>query len=104
MGSGAWLEIEPADEVTGDLRRVLAQAVEGSSLEILRIKNPRLVERVMGRVREDESLDDLSPEEVFERRLDREDLTEDERATLREAHMEILNEILEDEPREGDGP
>ncbi|MDO4768739.1 MAG: exonuclease SbcCD subunit D C-terminal domain-containing protein, partial [Pseudomonadota bacterium] len=69
-GSRAWLEIvyEGAG-IIGDLRERLEAAISGTGLEILRVKNCRATARAM-QGRAEETLDDLSVEDVFRRCLD----------------------------------
>jgi len=65
-----WLEvIYEGDEVIGDLQERLRELVDGTSLEILRAKNLRLVERTLAGMAAEETLDDLSVDDVFERCL-----------------------------------
>ena len=66
VGSDAWLEIiYQGEEIVSDLRERLDKATEGSAMEILRVKNSRIAERVLGRMHEQETLDDLDEQEVL---------------------------------------
>lgn len=65
-----WLEvIYEGDEVLGDLQERLRELIDGTGLEILRAKNMRLVERTLSRMAAEETLDDLSVDDVFARCL-----------------------------------
>lgn len=65
-----WLEIlYEGDEVIGDLQERLREVVEGTPLEILRAKNLRLVERSLNRMASEETLEDLTIDDVFSRCL-----------------------------------
>jgi exonuclease SbcD len=65
-----WLEvIYEGDEVIGDLQERLRELTDGSVLEILRARNMRLVERTLSRMATDETLDDLTVDDVFTRCL-----------------------------------
>lgn len=65
-----WLEvIYDGEEIVGDLQERLRELIEGSPLEILRIRNLRLVERTLSRMATEETLDDLKVDEVFARCL-----------------------------------
>jgi len=89
--SDAWLEvIYRGDRVMGDLREKLETALEGSRLEVLRIRNDRIVRSVLGSMREGESLEDLGPEEVFERCLDAHEVPVEQRDELMRAYREII--------------
>lgn len=94
--SQAWVEIiyEGAD-VIGDLRNRLDAAVAGSLVEILRVRNLRVAAQAMERSHDDETLDDLTPSEVFERCLTAHDIPAEQRITLRASFGEILTSVLE---------
>jgi exonuclease SbcD len=65
-----WLEvIYEGDGVIGDLQERLRELTDGSVLEILRARNMRLVERTLSRMATDETLDDLTVDDVFTRCL-----------------------------------
>lgn len=90
-GAPVWLEIVyEGDAVVGDLRERLADAVAGSPLEILRIKNLRIADRALGSIRDEESLGDLDAFEVFDRCLGAHDVPEEQRDRLRAAYREIV--------------
>ena len=48
-------------------------------MEILRIKNNRIIDRVLGQIHEEETLDDLNVNDVFERCLAVHEVPEDQR-------------------------
>jgi exonuclease SbcD len=94
--SRAWLEIEYTGiEVFENLRELLEEELKDSSMEMLRIRNNRLVERIMGKISEDETLDDLDERDVFQRCLDAFEVPADQRAELWTSYNEILKELLE---------
>jgi exonuclease SbcD len=96
----AWLEIEyTGDEVIGDLRDRLDQAIAGTAMEILRIRNSRLVDSVLGRMHAEETLDDLNVEEVFLRRLARAALPEEQQQELLATYRETLSSLHDDDLR-----
>ena len=83
-GCSAWLEIEyTGQEIIGNLREQIVDLVAGSRLEIRRIKNRRIMERVLSQNFADEILDDLEVLDVFERCLDSHQVSEIERNELR---------------------
>lgn len=96
-GSNAWLEIVyEGDEIAGDLRARLDEAVDGTGMEILRVKNNRVLERAMSRMTTDETLDDLDVTGVFNRCLEAHNIPEAQRPALLTAYQEIvvaLNEV-----------
>lgn len=99
-GSEAWLEVVYEGEaVIGDLREQLDEAVAGSQLEILRIKNNRVIDRVLEQSSHEESLDELDLNQVFERCLDQHGVSDEQRVALRDAYREALASIHEDDVR-----
>ncbi|MDX1749046.1 MAG: exonuclease SbcCD subunit D C-terminal domain-containing protein [Methylophaga sp.] len=100
FGSAAWLEVVyQGESVVGDLRERLDEALEGSQLEVLRIKNNRIIERVMEQASHDESLDELDLNQVFERCLDQHAVSDEQRDILRDTYRETLASIHEDDAR-----
>jgi exonuclease SbcD len=68
--SQTWLEVVyEGEEVIGNLREILEEATSGTEMEILRIKNNRIIERVLNQIQDDETLEDLNVNDVFERCL-----------------------------------
>ncbi|NTW64469.1 MAG: exonuclease subunit SbcD [Chlorobiaceae bacterium] len=97
-GSAAWLEIEyTGDDLSGDLRSLLEDAVKGSMLEIRRIKNNRIAALALQQFSDDESLDELGELDVFTRCLDAAKVPDAQRPELLQAYQEILVSLHEDE-------
>jgi len=95
-GSNAWLEIiYEGDEIAGDLSARLDKAVEGSDVEILRVKNNRVLERAMSGMDADETLDDLDVTDVFHRCLESHEIPEEQRPALLSAYREIIVSLNE---------
>ena len=93
-----WLEvIYDGTEVIGDLRERLEAAISGTQLEILRIKNNRIIDRVLGQIHEEETLDDLNVNDVFERCLAVHDVPEEQRPELLRAYQETVSSLYEDD-------
>ena len=96
--SQGWLEvIYEGDEAIGDLRERLETAVSGTQMEILRIKNNRIIDRVLGQIHEEETLDDLNVIDVFERCLAVHEVPEDQRQELLRAYQETVSSLYEDD-------
>lgn len=96
--SQGWLEvIYDGIEVIGDLRERLEAAISGTDMEILRIKNNRIIDRVLGQIHEEETLDDLNVNDVFERCLAVHEVPEDQRPGLLQAYQETLSSLYEDD-------
>jgi len=97
-GSQGWLEvIYEGDEVIGDLRERLDAAISGTQMEILRIKNKRIIDRVLGQIQEEETLDDLNVNDVFERCLAVHDVPEEQRPELLRTYQETVSSLYEDD-------
>ncbi|MDR4517477.1 MAG: exonuclease SbcCD subunit D C-terminal domain-containing protein [Nitrosomonas sp.] len=96
--SQAWLEvIYEGNEITGDLRTCLDEAVAGSQLEILRVKNSRVIDRVLGQIEAEEALDDLDVNDVFDRCLDMHNVPDEQRRDLIQAYQEVVKSLYEDD-------
>jgi DNA repair protein SbcD/Mre11 len=94
--SKAWLEIVyEGDEIAGSLREHLSDAVAGTGLEILRVKNNRVLERALHGSDVGETLDDLDVTDVFVRCLDAHDVSEEQRVSLLSTYREVLASINE---------
>ena len=96
--SGTWLEITyEGAEVIGDLRERIEDAIEGTQLEVLRVKNNRIIERVLGHIDAEETLENMDANDVFERCLDVHDIPDDQRSELLLTYQETLSSIHEDD-------
>lgn len=96
--SQGWIEvIYEGDEVIGDLRERLDAAMTGTQIEILRVKNNRIIDRVLGQIHEGETLDDLNVNDVFERCLAVHEVPEEQRPELLRAYQETLLSLYEDD-------
>jgi exonuclease SbcD len=96
--SPQWLEvIYEGDDVIGDLRERLETAISGAPMEILRVKNNRITDRVLGQIHERETLDDLNVTDVFERCLNVHEVPEEQRPELLRAYGEMLSSLYEDD-------
>ena len=97
-GSNTWLEVVyDGDEIAGDLRKRLDEAVAGTRIEILRVKNNRVLERAMNAMAPDETLDDLDVMGVFDRCLQAHNIPEKHRPELLSAYQEIVAALNEED-------
>lgn len=98
-GAPAWLEIDyTGAEIIGDLKERLAEKTARSGLEILRLRNHQIVDRVLGILNPGETLDVLDEDEVFRRCLDARDVPEAERPELLAAYAELRLSAEEERP------
>ena len=96
-----WLEvIYEGEEIVADLGERLRDLIDGSNLEILRSKNLRLAERTLGRMASEETLDDLSVDDVFARCLASHEVPAEQQAELMEAFCEAVAALHGDDPGE----
>ncbi len=90
-GSSIWLEVVyDGVKRVADLREQLEKLILGSKIEILRVKNDRLMERVLNRLHDEESLDDLDDGDVFQRCLDAHDIPTEQRPALLQTYQEAV--------------
>ena len=96
----AWLEVlYDGDEIIADLRERLETAVSGSGMEILRVKNNRIIDRVLNKINDDETLDDLNIDDVFERCLSAHEVSAEQRLELLRAYRETVASLNDDDIR-----
>ncbi|CAM3840118.1 Nuclease SbcCD subunit D [Vibrio aerogenes CECT 7868] len=93
-----WLEVTYTGiDVISDLNTRLNLMTDESCIEILRVKNPRIREQILGQTQVKETLDDLTAKEVFERCLSAHDVPVEQQETLMLAYQEILSSLDEDD-------
>ncbi|MBF0317272.1 MAG: exonuclease SbcCD subunit D C-terminal domain-containing protein [Nitrospirae bacterium] len=96
--SNAWLEIVyDGDEIISDLRQRLERAVTDTDLEVLRIKNNRVMERIIKRMSVDETLDNLDDGDVFNRCLEVHNIPLVQRQELLATYRDAVLSTREDE-------
>ncbi|MCB1705217.1 MAG: exonuclease SbcCD subunit D C-terminal domain-containing protein [Halioglobus sp.] len=99
-GTEGWLEVVyEGAEIIGDLRDRLEEAIEGSALEVLRIKNTRIANRVLEQIDDDETLDDLDIYDVFERCLGQHGVPDEQRLELLQTYREVITSLQERDVR-----
>jgi len=98
--SNAWLEvIYTGEEFQSDLKSEITALTEGSSLEVLKIENRTARQRTMQSSNTEETLDQLSINEVFERCLNDNEVALDEHSTLVAAYKQITQEVEAEQKR-----
>lgn len=96
--STAWLEIEyTGSDIITNLREILEEALADSSMEIRRIKNKRMTDQVLNAIQENETLDDLDENDVFERCLETFDVPHEDRVELTDTYNEIIKSFHEED-------
>ncbi|WP_151703151.1 exonuclease subunit SbcD [Nitrincola alkalilacustris] len=107
MGTEAcpvWVEVTVrADSYLNDLQERIQTLTQGVPLEVLRIRRERS-QAVSGlAVQLRETLAELTPEEVFMRRLEQEDMNEEQRQSLLLMYRQLLEQIAHEEGSEPQG-
>ncbi len=93
-----WLEIEyTGEKIIENLPEILYKATANSSIEIQRIKNRQLINQVINTKTENETLDDLSPKDVFIRLLDTFNIPKKDREELSISYNQIVRELMEED-------
>jgi exonuclease SbcD len=96
--STAWLEIEyTGSDIITNLREILEEALADSSMEIRRIKNKQITDQVIYAIQENETLDDLDVNDVFDRCLDTFDVPHEDRVELIDTYNEIIKSFHEED-------
>lgn len=96
--SNAWLEIEYTGTDIGEtLREQVELVLEDSDMELLRLRNSTLMNKVIHRASVDETLDDLDEFQVFDRCLDTYTIEGDERDELKHLYREIVHSVREED-------
>ena len=88
-----WVEVVYTGERIADLAQNLHKAVKDTAVRILRIQNENLRVTAFGLLPEGETLENLNPETVFDRLLDKKSVAADKRKRLKEMYAEILLDI-----------
>ena len=98
-GGHPWLEIiYTGSELISDLRDRVEALTAGADMEVLRIKNARIMERALERDGDADTLDTLDLYEVFERCLAAHGVPDEQRPDLRLAYRETVASFLEEDP------
>ncbi len=66
-------------------------------MEIRRIKNKRVVDQILNRTNENETLDDLDVKDVFARCLEAHDVSQEERSEMIGTYNEIITSLYEND-------
>ena len=94
--SRAWLEIEyTGRDIMPNLRLLLEEAVADTAMEIRRIRNRQVMDRILQKKEAEEELDNLSVIDVFDRLLDTYEVETEKRPALIQAYQETLAMLYE---------
>ncbi|NWL79874.1 exonuclease subunit SbcD [Pseudomonas taiwanensis] len=91
-----WVEVQiSTDDYLNDLQARLAVLCDGLPVEVLRIRRDRGAAQAGLQREARETLDELNPQEVFDKRLESEELEQELRQRLQGLHREVLAELQE---------
>jgi len=76
---------------------MLDEALANSTMEIRRIKNKRVIDRALSTIQENETLDDLDVNDVFERCLESFEVPAEDRPELTDSYNEIIKSLHEED-------
>jgi exonuclease SbcD len=98
-GEPTWVEIiYTGDDIVPDLREQLLEALADDSeglITLLRVKNQRISARTLQADEPEQTLDDLSPQDVFRRCLDAHEVPDEQRPELLHLYQDILRQVQE---------
>ncbi|MBT8359582.1 MAG: exonuclease SbcCD subunit D C-terminal domain-containing protein [Deltaproteobacteria bacterium] len=94
----AWLEIVyTGEQIIGTLQQQMRDATVKTGLEVIRVINNRVVQQSLHQSNVQETLDELAPEEVFKRCLERHKIPLEQRPQLTTLFNEALQHIYDDD-------
>jgi exonuclease SbcD len=98
--SNAWLELEVINGgFAVDITSRFDELIEGTNMQILRIKNKNLIENALLSGMEHETLETMNHSDVFVRCLDANEIPETERQNLIETYNEALASMSNTDPK-----
>lgn len=93
-----WTEIiYESDELVGNLSQKLENLVKDSNIHIIKVKNTQTYRRILKQSEHDESLQELTKNEVFTRCLDANEISKNQQTHLIECFHQIIYEIEHDD-------
>ncbi|MDX8413391.1 MAG: exonuclease SbcCD subunit D C-terminal domain-containing protein [Mariprofundales bacterium] len=96
--SRAWLEIEyHGNAMIANLQDRINGVLAGSNLEVLRVKNRRVINQITDTIASNTTLDDLNADDVFVRCLDTFDIPAEDRSELMRSYKEIIQSLHEED-------
>lgn len=102
-GEDIWVEVQyTGDTHVTNLRSSVAETVQGSRLQVLRVQDRQQQQSVLQAAHVEETLDHLKPEDVFQRCLTANRVADSEQADLRALYAEVLFAIENPETTHGD--
>ena len=98
LDSAIWLEvIYNGEKVIPDLREKLEELILHTEIEILRITNKRIIERVLHPLDDLRTLDDLNSDEVFEQCLLTHEISTEQKQELLHTYQQTMIRMAQDD-------
>lgn len=95
-----WLEVEyTGSTLRPQLRELLMEQIKDSALELLAVHNRVMVQQALGRSHPSETLEQLEPQEVFERLLALQAIDPEQQEQLKQSHREVVVSLQEMDTR-----
>jgi exonuclease SbcD len=92
-GESVWVEvIYDGNELFADFQAWIDAQIEGTKIEVLKIQNKQVLDKVLTLENAGKNLDDLNEYEVFDKLLDGENWPNEQKEELKELYKEILME------------
>lgn len=92
--SKAWLEIiYTGKSLQVNLREDIEKFIENSQLEVRRIQNTMVFDKILQQGVVEQNLEDLTVMDIFQRCLDRYEILDEDRAELLESYQEIIRSL-----------
>ena len=96
-GQTVWMEVTVAeDDYLADLPARIEALTQGLSVEVLRVRRLRGTASASLAAEQSETLDELSPDDVFARRLAQEDLAPELQLELSQRYRAVVTILTED--------
>ncbi|MEX0740839.1 MAG: exonuclease SbcCD subunit D C-terminal domain-containing protein [Pseudohongiella sp.] len=102
-GESTWVEIVyTGQDIVPDLREKLLEALTEDKeglITLLRVKNQRITAQTLQAQDTEQTLDDLSPQDVFQRCLDAHEVPDEQRPELLHLYQDVLTRVQESDGR-----
>ncbi len=89
-----YIEIQyTGDDVIANLKEKVDKLTSGTKLEVLRIKNKQFINIALKQNKQEETLDELTEEDVFKRCLNANEIPEEQQKAFQPLFSEVMNRI-----------
>lgn len=93
-GSSVWVEvIYTGDDIFPDLSSWVNEQIADSDIEVLKLQNRQYLNEVLTQADAADSLDELNEMEVFDKLLEKNNISDDQKAELKALYQEIIDSL-----------